>query len=112
MEHWLASGIALALGAATVATGTGMSRYAIDQNHLALDPGTTQTAAFADAATARDFMLVAEVLWSVGAAIAAVGLAWVIVLSFSTPVPSTPAAAAPSAAIRVTPLGVSLEGRF
>jgi tellurite resistance protein TehA-like permease len=113
MEHWLAAGLALTIGAATVATGTGLSRYSIDQNHQALDPGTTMAASWALVGTARDYMLAAEVLWSIGAAIAAIGLTWVIVLSFSTPTPPTPAAATtPSASLRLTPLGVSLEGRF
>ena len=65
-------------------------------------------------------LLVAEVLWSVGAALAAIGITWVIVLSVSTPAPPTPSApsttpadaAAPSAALRLSPLGVTLEGRF
>lgn len=117
-EHWLAAGLALALGAATVATGTGMYRYAVDLNAHAGATTTTQADAAASVNTARDYVLVAEVLWSVGAALAAIGISWVIVLSFSTPVPAVepatvpPAATAPSAALRLSPLGVTLEGRF
>ena len=77
---------------------------------------TTQADAAASVNTARDYLLAAEVLWSVGAALAAIGLTWVIVLSFSTPVPPDPAApaaaTAPTASLRVTPLGLTLEGSF
>lgn len=115
MEHWLAAGCALALGAATVAIGTGLQRYAVDVNTHALQPTTTQADAASSANTARDFLLAAEVMWSIGASLAAIGLTWVIVLSFSTPAPSAPpesAAATPSASLRITPTGVTLEGVF
>ena len=117
MEHWLAAGLGIALGAASVAVGTGLQRYAIDLNNHARATTTTQSDAAASVNTARDFLLAAEVLWSVGAALAAIGLTWVIVLSFSTPVPpadpdAPAAAAAPTAALHVTPLGLTLEGTF
>lgn len=114
-EHWLVAGSALALGAVTVAIGTALQRYAVDTNTHALQLTTTQADAAASANTARDFLLAAEVLWSVGASLAGIGLTWIIVLSFSTPAPrAEPAAAAtaPSAALRVTPLGITLEGVF
>jgi hypothetical protein len=115
MEHWLAAGVALALGAATVAVGTGLQRYAVDLNTHAQQLNTTQADAAASVNTARDYLLAAEVMWTVGAAMAAIGLTWVIVLSFSTPVATAPpeaAATTPTASLRVTPLGVTLEGVF
>lgn len=116
MEHWLAAGGALALGAVTVAIGTGLQRYAVDLNTHALQPTTTQVDAVSSEHTARDFLLAAEVMWSIGAALAGIGLTWVIVLSFSTPAPAAVApearAPTPTAALRVTPLGVTLEGVF
>jgi hypothetical protein len=115
MEHWLVAGGALALGAITVAIGTGIDRYAVDLNDRARDPATTQHDAASNASTARDFLISAEVLWSIGAALAGMGLVWVIVLSFSTPTQTAApeaAAATPSASLRVTPLGLTLEGVF
>ena len=116
MEHWLAAGLGIALGTASAAVGTGLQRYAVDVNTHALQPSTTQADAAASANTARDFLLAAQVMWAVGASLAAIGLTWVIVLSFSTPAPSAelaPAAAtAPTAALHVTPLGLTLEGTF
>lgn len=114
-EHWLAAGGALALGAVTVAIGTALYRYAVDLNTHALQLSTTQADAASSVNTARDFLLAAEVLWSVGASLAGIGLSWVIVLAFSTPAPSAApeaAAVAPSASLRITPLGVTLEGIF
>ncbi len=117
VEHWLVAGAAIALGAATVAVGTGMQRYAVDLNAQAIASTTTQHDAASLGSTARDFLLVAEVLWSVGASLAAIGLTWVIVLTFSTPAPTTAPDApvvppAATAALRVTPLGLTLEGTF
>ncbi len=114
MEHWLTAGLALSLGAITVAIGTGIDRYAVDLNEHARDPLTTQADAYASSRTANDYLLAAEVLWSVGAALAGIGLTWVIVLCFSTPAPTAApeAATAPSASLRVTPLGITLEGVF
>ncbi|MFO0682290.1 MAG: hypothetical protein U0234_09580 [Sandaracinus sp.] len=114
MEHWLTAGLALSIGAITVAVGTGIDRYAVDLNAHARDPLTTQTDAYNSSRTANDFLLAAEVLWSVGAALAGIGLTWVIVLCFSTPAPSAApdAASAPSVSLRATPLGISLEGVF
>jgi hypothetical protein len=108
-EHWLAAGLALVLGAATVAIGTGLSRYSIDTNARARDPLTLQRDAASLNATANDFMTAAEVMWAVGAGIAAIGLVWIIVLPFST---ATPSPTAPSASLSLSPLGLSLVGSF
>lgn len=115
MEHWLVAGGALALGAITVAVGTGLQRYAVDLNHHALLATTTQQDAGSSRNTSNDFLLAAEVMWTVGASLAAIGLTWIIVLTFSTPAPAAdpaPAAVAPTAALRVTPLGLTFEGVF
>ena len=113
-EHWLAAGGGIALGAVTVAIGTVVQRLALDLNDHALAPLTTQVDAASSAATASDYILVAEVLWSVGAALAGIALTWVIVLSFSTPAPTVvpDAAVAPTVSLRLTPVGVTLGGVF
>ncbi len=104
-ESWLAMGLALGLGAATIAVGGIIGRLALDQNAVALDPRSTQLMAQSNHNTASDYALVSTVMLTIGGIMAGIGAVWAIVLPFSTP---------PGTVVRATlsPVSLGLEGTF
>lgn len=104
-ESWLAMGLALGLGVATIAIGGIIGRLALDQNAIALDPRSTQLLAQSSHNIASDYALASTVMLTVGGIMAGIGAVWAIVLPFSTP---------PGTALRATlsPSSIGLEGTF
>lgn len=104
-ESWIAMGVALGVGAATIAVGGIIGRLALDANAVALDPGQTQLVARSQHRTATDYALASTVLLTIGGIMAGIGAVWAIVLPFSTP---------PGTLVRatLTPTSVGLEGTF